>query len=243
MFNLQHWMDASQKVACVMDVFIAMFPLLLNGLRYTLIISLIGISFGFVIGCVTGYMLWGKTKILSPISSLYIWLIRGTPLIVQALYIYFVIPKMLNTSLAIIYNGEIIVTESVMAGIIAISLNSGAFISEIVHSALESVNKGQWLAGEALGLSHTQILFRIISPIAIKNIAPALFNQFIISIKDTSILTIIAVPEITHQMQNYAITTFNTIPAYTVGALFYLAIISALMIVQKVVEKMFKLSR
>jgi glutamine transport system permease protein len=153
-----------------------------------------------------------------------------------------VLPKLFNVSLAIVYNNEILVSESVVAGIVAITINSGAFIAEIVRSALESVDKGQWDAGNALGLSYTQILFHVVVPIALRNIMPALFNQFIISVKDTSILTIIVVPEITHQMQNYAITTFKTIPAYTFGALFYLSIISVLMIVQKAIENKLKLS-
>ncbi len=220
----------------------AMFPLLLKGLQYTILIALIGIVFGFIIGCLAGFALQGKNKFLKAISYFYIWIIRGTPLIVQALYIYFVLPKLFDISLAITHNGEILVSESVMAGIIAITINSGAFIAEIVRSALESVDKGQWDAGKSLGLSYTQILFHIIIPIALRNITPALFNQFIISVKDTSILTIIVVPEITHQMQNYAITTFKTIPAYTFGALFYLAIISILMIVQKIIERKLKLT-
>ena len=220
----------------------AMFPLLLKGLKYNILIALIGIVFGFIIGCFAGFALQCKNKFLKAISYFYIWIIRGTPLIVQALYIYFVIPKTFNISLAIMSNGEVLVSESVMAGIIAITINSGAFFAEIVRSALESVDKGQWDAGKALGLSYVQILFHIIVPIAMRNIMPALFNQFIISVKDTSILTIIVVPEITHQMQNYAITTFQTIPAYTFGALFYLSIISILMIIQKFIEKKLKLS-
>lgn len=227
----------------MIDVFWSMLPMLLKGLKYTLLIAALGIVFGLFIGCISGYALWKKHKIFYPISYAYIWLIRGTPLIVQALYIYFVVPKVLHTELSIIHNGEIIVSESVVAGIIAISLNSGAFIAEIVRSALDSVNKGQWLAGEALGLSSLQILFHIVGPIALKNIIPALFNQFIISLKDTSVLAIIVVPEITNQMQNYAVTTYNTIPAYTVGAMFYLAIISVLMVLQKIIEKKLTVSK
>ncbi len=221
---------------------IAMMPLLLKGLKYTILIALIGIVFGSFIGCLVGYALQCKNKVLNIVSYFYIWIIRGTPLLVQALYIYFVMPKLFNVSLAIEYNNEIIISESVMAGIISITINSGAFIAEIVRSALESVDKGQWNAGEALGLSYSQILFHVVMPIALKNITPALFNQFIVSVKDTSILTIIVVPEITHQMQNYAITTFKTIPAYTFGALFYLGIISVLMILQRLLERKLKLS-
>ena len=215
----------------------AMFPLLLNGLKYTILIAVIGIVLGVIIGSLAGFALQCKKIMLRSISYFYIWIIRGTPLLVQALYIYFAVPKIFNISLAIVHNNQVIFSESVVAGIIAITINSGAFIAEIVRSALESVDKGQWDAGYSLGLSYSQILFHVIVPISLKNISPALFNQFIISVKDTSILAIIVVPEITHQMQNYAITTFKTIPAYTFGALFYLFIISVLMALQKVVEK------
>lgn len=220
----------------------AMLPLLLNGLKYTILIAVIGIVLGFIIGSVTGFALQCKNRAVKAIAYFYIWIIRGTPLLVQALYIYFAVPKILNRSLAIVYNGQMIASEGVVAGIIAITINSGAFIAEIVRSALESVDKGQWDAGYSLGLSYPQILFHIIVPISLKNITPALFNQFIISVKDTSILAIIVVPEITHQMQNYAITTYKTIPAYTFGALFYLFIISILMIAQKLVEKRFNIA-
>lgn len=221
----------------------AMMPLLFKGLRYTILIALVGIMCGLFIGCLVGYALQCRHRILRIVSYFYIWLIRGTPLIVQALYIYFVVPKLFNMSLAISYGGKIIISENVIAGLIAIAINSGAFIAEIVRSALESVDKGLWEAGLALGLTYWQVLFYIAAPIALKNILPALFNQFIISVKDTSILTIIVVPEITHQMQNYAITTFKTIPAYTFGALFYLFIISILMIIQKYIEKRYFTNR
>ena len=117
----------------------AMFPLLLKGLQYTILIALIGIVFGFIIGCFAGFALQCKNKFLKAISYFYIWIIRGTPLIVQALYIYFVIPKTFNISLAIMSNGEVLVSESVMAGIIAITINSGAFIAEITVSSFLSI--------------------------------------------------------------------------------------------------------
>lgn len=216
-----------------------MLPLLLRGLRYTILIALTGIVAGTVIGCLAGYALQCRQQILKALAYSYIWIIRGTPLLVQALYIYFVIPRLFNITLAVSYSGKIVVSESVVAGFIAISINSGAYIAEIVRSALENVDKGLWEAGLALGLSYWQTLFYVIAPIATKNMLAPLFNQFIISVKDTSILTIIVVPEITHQMQNYAITTFKTIPAYTFGAVFYLFIISILMIAQRYIERRF----
>lgn len=209
-----------------MEFLTVLLPMLFRGLKVTLYIAILGILFGFIIGSLSGYALQGRNKITKGIANVYIWVIRGTPLVVQALYVYFVVPKLIHLDLS-----------SNTAGIIVISLNSGAFISEIVRGALEGIDPGQKEAGMSLGLTHFQTLWHIIVPPAFKAMLPALFNQFIISVKDTALLSIIVVNEITKQLMNYQAITFNTIPTYTTGALFYLAIISILIIIQKQVEK------
>lgn len=209
-----------------MDFLSVLLPMLFAGLKVTLYISVIGIIFGFIIGSLSGYALQGNNKITKAIANVYIWIIRGTPLVVQAIYVYFVVPKLLHMDLS-----------SNTAGIIVISLNSGAFISEIVRGALQGIDPGQREAGLSLGLTHFQTLWHIVVPPAFKAMIPALFNQFIISVKDTALLSIIVVNEVTKQMMNYQAITFNTVGTYTTGALFYLAIISLLIIIQKRVEK------
>lgn len=209
-----------------MDFLTVLLPMLFRGLKVTLYIAILGIFFGFIIGSLSGYALQARNKIAKGIANVYIWVIRGTPLVVQALYVYFVVPKLIHLDLS-----------SNTAGIIVISLNSGAFISEIVRGALEGIDPGQKEAGMSLGLTQFQTLWHIIVPPAFKAMLPALFNQFIISVKDTALLSIIVVNEITKQLMNYQAITFNTIPTYTTGALFYLAIISILIIIQKQVEK------
>ncbi len=209
-----------------MDFLSVLLPMLFKGLKITLLISVVGIFFGFIIGSVSGYSLQGKNKIAKSIAGIYIWLIRGTPLVVQALYVYYVVPELIHIELS-----------SNLSGIIVISLNSGAFISEIVRGALQAIDPGQKEAGLSLGLSPYQTLRHIIIPPAFKAMLPALFNQFIISVKDTALLSIIVVNEITKQMMNYQAFTYNTIPTYTTGAVFYLVIISLLMLIQKRVEK------
>ncbi|MDD3225839.1 MAG: amino acid ABC transporter permease [Clostridium sp.] len=201
-------------------------PMLFTGLKITLEVSILGISFGFFIGCISGFALQCKNKVAKSIANVYLWIMRGTPLIVQALYVYFVVPKMIGQDLS-----------SNTAGVIVISLNSGAFIAEIVRGALEGIDPGQKEAGMSLGLTPFQTLIHIIAPPAFRSMIPALFNQFIISVKDTAILSVIVVNEITKQIQNYAAETFNTIQAYTAGAVFYLLIISILIIIQKQVER------
>ncbi len=206
-------------------------PMLFRGLKVTMYIALVGIFLGFILGAITGYALQSKNKIAKGIANVYIWIMRGTPIVVQALYVYFAVPALIT-----LVSGTRYTIDSVVAGMIVITLNSGAFISAIVKGALESVDIGQREAGSALGLTHGQILLHIVIPPAFKSIVPGLFNQFIISVKDTALLSIISVDDITRQTQNYVARTYNTLPAYTACAVFYLILLSVLMILQKVVE-------
>ncbi len=201
-------------------------PMLFTGLKVTILIAIVGILFGFLLGTLAGFALESKIKFFKGIANVYIWVIRGTPLIVQALYIYYVIPKLFGMDLS-----------SNFSGILVISLNSGAFIAEIVRGALNGIDPGQREAGLSLGLTQSQTTWHIIVPPAFRSILPALFNQFIISVKDTALLSVIVVNEITHQAQNYASLSYKTIPTYTTLAVFYLILISILIVAQKMVER------
>ncbi|MGN1024066.1 MAG: amino acid ABC transporter permease [Lachnospiraceae bacterium] len=206
-------------------------PMLLRGLRVTMQIAVTGILLGFVLGSLSGYALQSRNRVARGIANVYVWIIRGTPIVVQALYVYFVVPALITLA-----RGSRYTMDSNLAGTIVITLNAGAFISSIVKGALESIDIGQKEAGRALGLTEGQILRHVVIPPAFKSMIPALFNQFIISVKDTALLSMISVNEITRQTQNYVSRTYNTIPAYTICALFYLVLLSVLMILQKVVE-------
>lgn len=210
-------------------------PMLFRGLGVTMQIAIIGILLGFCLGSVSGYALQSKNKIARGIANLYIWIIRGTPLVVQALYVYFAVPALVT-----VVTGNKFTIDSVVAGTICITLNAGAFISAIVKGALEGVDVGQKEAGCALGLTKGQIMWHIVIPPAFKSMIPGLFNQFIISVKDTALLSMIAVNDITRQTQNYVARTYNTLPAYTACAVFYLVLLSILMILQRVVESRIK---
>lgn len=210
-------------------------PMLFRGLGVTMQIAIIGILLGFCLGSVSGYALQSKNKIARGIANLYIWIIRGTPLVVQALYVYFAVPALVTA-----VTGNKFTIDSVVAGTICITLNAGAFISAIVKGALEGVDVGQKEAGCALGLTKGQIMWHIVIPPAFKSMIPGLFNQFIISVKDTALLSMIAVNDITRQTQNYVARTYNTLPAYTACAVFYLVLLSILMILQRVVESRIK---
>lgn len=207
-------------------------PMLLDGLKLTVLVAVFGIAFGFVIGCISGYALHSKSRVARAVAFVYIWLIRGTPIIVQALYIYYVLPVLLHFEL-----------DSTVAGIIVISINSGAFITEIVRGALDGVPAGQQEAGTSLGMTRMQVLRHIVIPPAFRQMVPALFNQFIISLKDTSMLTIIVVNEMTQRAMSYAALTFDYATTFTILALFYLALITVLMALQGLVERKMRLGK
>lgn len=221
---------------CMNSEFLAtIIPMLMRGLKVTMQVALIGIALGFVLGSLSGYALQSKNKIARGIANIYVWIIRGTPIVVQALYVFFAVPALVT-----LIKGERFTIDCVTAGIIVITLNAGAFISELVKGALESVELGQREAGLALGLTKGQILWHVVIPPAFKSMIPGLFNQFIISVKDTALLSVITVNDITRQTQNYVARTYNTLPAYTACALFYLILLSLLMIIQKIVESRVK---
>lgn len=208
---------------------ITVIPTILNGLKNTLIIAVMGIVLGFILGLLAGVARAGKENVFYKIAGLYVGLIRGTPLMVQALYIYFAIPTILQFNL-----------DAMTAGIMAIGLNSGAYISEVVRGAIQSIDSGQNEAGICLGLSKIQISLSIIFPQALKLMLPGLGNQFIISVKDTSLLTAIGVAEMTHQASRAVTTSFRTVETYTALAIVYLVLCSSLSFVLKKIERNMK---
>ena len=132
-------------------------PMLFRGLKVTMEIAVIGILFGFVLGSLCGYALQSRNKIAKGIANIYVWIMRGTPIVVQALYVYFVVPEIIG-----LIKGERVVLDPTLAGILVITLNAGAFISQLVRGALDSVDIGQKEAGASLGLSPMQIMIHII---------------------------------------------------------------------------------
>ena len=201
-------------------------PALLQGLYYTLLISVVGLVIGFILGAIFGLGRISRSKILYGISAIYVEVLRGTPVLVQAIWIYFALPLIVGFNI-----------PSLAAGIIVIGLNSGAYIAEIVRGAVQSVEKGQMEAGRSLGLSRHLTMRYVIWPQAFKRMIPPLGNQFIISIKDTSLLSVILVPELIFQGRLIASNHFNAVEIYTTVAIFYLVITLTLSKILNLMEK------
>ncbi len=188
-------------------------PHLLKGIPYTLLISFGGLAIGFVIGLVFGLLSINRLRGLRWPATAYIEIFRGTPVLVQVLFIFYGLPQLLG--------GPI---DALTAGIAAIALNSGAYISEIVRGGVQSIDRGQTEAGLSVGLSRSQTFWYIVWPQAFRRMIPALGNQAIVSIKDTSLFSVIGVGELVRQGQIYIATTFTAMEVYLMVALLYLAI-------------------
>lgn len=207
-------------------------PLLLAGIKMTVLISLFALAIGMVLGLVSCLLSISKNVILRFISGVYIWIIRGTPMIVQAFIIYFGMPQLIQKLINPAFR-----LDPFTAGIITLSLNAGAYLSEIFRGGIQAVNKGQKEAARSLGLSEARTLFKIVLPQAFKVALPSMVNQFIITIKDTSILSVIGLADIVNKAKIYVGKSYQFFAAYIYVAIAYLIVISILMVISKYLEK------
>lgn len=191
----------------------------LGGIKVTILISLLAIAIGIVIGILVAVVKVSATnskmKWLAWICNIYITIIRGTPLMVQLLIIYNLVFTSRNTN-------EIIV------GAVCFGINSGAYVAEIIRAGIESIDKGQMEAGRSLGLNYMQTMRMIILPQAIRNILPALGNEFIVLIKETSVAGVIAVTDLTKAAQYIGSRTWDILPPLIIAAACYLVMVMGL---------------
>lgn len=201
-------------------------PVLTKGLLETLHIASISLIIALIIGLFMGLCRISKNKLLKSIATIYVYIIRGTPLLVQILFIYFGLPTAFGFKL-----------KPLEAGIIAISINAGAYLVEIFRAGIESVDRGQMEAGRSLGLSYSQTMANIILPQAIRIMIPAFVNQFIVSIKDTSLLSVIGIAELTMQGQSIYSVNFRSFEILGTVGVFYLITITILTMLSVLIEK------
>ncbi|MBQ2934276.1 MAG: amino acid ABC transporter permease [Clostridia bacterium] len=206
-------------------------PMLLEGLKVTIIVSLVSLFFGMLVGLLSCLLGLSKAKVLRAISAVYVWLIRGTPMIVQAFIVYYGVPIIVQQ-----FSPNFIISET-LAAVITLSLNAGAYLSEIFRSGIQAVDVGQIEASRSLGISSGRTMMAIVLPQAFKITIPSIVNQFIITVKDTSILSVISLAELCNQAKQYSASTYLFFETYILVGVFYLAVISVLMLLSKFVEK------
>ncbi|MFZ4834602.1 glutamine ABC transporter permease GlnP [Rouxiella sp. Mn2063] len=206
-------------------------PILLEGAKMTLWISILGLVGGLVIGLVAGFARAFGGWISNHIALVFIEVIRGTPIVVQVMFIYFALPMMVS-GLRI---------DPFTAAVVTIVINSGAYIAEITRGAVLSINNGFREAGLALGLSRKATLRYIIMPLALRRMLPPLGNQWIVSIKDTSLFIVIGVAELTRQGQEIIAGNFRAMEVWSAVAVIYLIITLALSFAMRRLERKLKI--
>ena len=192
------------------------YKFILEGLFHTVLIAALAVIIGVVIGVVIAlirnyYEMSGKLKVLNKLSTWYVDIIRGTPVVLQLMIIYYVIFKSVDIS-------------TVVVGVLAFGINSGAYVSEIIRSGIRSVPIGQSEAGYALGLEYYQVMGYIVLPQAIRNVLPALGNEFITLLKETSVGAYVGIIELTKASDIIASRTYDYFFPLFIIAIIYLVI-------------------
>lgn len=218
-------------------------PSLLQGIGVVVYVTILGFLSSLVIGLLLAIGRMSKSRILNRILVLFVELIRGTPLLVQFFYIYYVVPMLLDAFFMIFGIKTGIQIKPVVAGVIGFGINYGCYMSEVIRSAIMAIDPGQREAGLALGYSDKQVLFKFIIPPAIRNSIPVFGNYLVMMVKDTSLLAMISVQELLLRTKTFASQTFLTVEAYTLLALVYLAISVPLSRVSVILEKKLKSKR
>lgn len=202
----------------------------INGAKLTLFLAFFTVLFGSVLGLLLSLMKLSNSKILKAISSTYIEFVRGTPILVQLYIVYYGLP-----SLGIEF-------PDVLAGIITLSLNSAAYVAEIIRAGISAVDKGQMEAARSLGMSNAQAMRHIIIPQAFKNILPALGNEFIVVVKESSIVSVIGIHELMYNADTVRGNTFRPFEPLIIAALLYFVMTFTLSKALGVVERRMKVS-
>jgi len=206
--------------------------MLLKAMGQTLLLCLLSLVFASVIGMIFGLMNVGRNRVLNFIGTVYVDAVRGVPLIVLAYFIYFGIPAGIKAlGFADFRMGPLV------AGTIALSMNCGAYMAEIVRAGIQSVDRGQMEAGRSLGLSYGAGMALIVVPQAIRTMIPSIINQFIITLKDTSILSVIGFPELTNVGKTVMGNTFKPLQAWAIVGIMYLVVITILSKISKKIER------
>lgn len=221
----------------VVNIFLKYYPFLLSGIKNTLILSLVGTVAGLAVGLLTGMVRTAPLlknpvtrilhKILNGIIAVYVEIFRGTPMMVQAMVIYW---------------GYAFATEGktlplIPSGILIVSINTGAYMAEIVRGGIISIDKGQFEGAMSIGMTHSQTMIKVILPQVIRNILPSVSNEFVINIKDTSVLNVIGVTELYYFAGIIKRQNFQTFQTYFVICVLYFILTFSITRLLRYVEK------
>lgn len=206
--------------------------MLIRALGQTLLLTLLSLVFAMVIGMIFGLMNVGHNRVFNCIGTVYVDAVRGVPLIVLAYFIYFGVPAGIQGIGFANFR-----LNALQAGTIALSMNCGAYMAEIIRAGIQSVDRGQMEAGRSLGLSYGASMWLVVIPQAIRTMIPSIINQFIITLKDTSILSVIGFPELTNVGKTIMGNTFKNLQTWAIIGIMYMIVIITLSKVSKKIER------
>ena len=220
----------------IVDIVQRNWPMLIRGAGMTLLISMIGTIVGTLLGLLVGVVRTipvpekgikkGILKIINGILAIYIEVFRGTPMIVQAMVIYY--------GSAMAFSMDI---NRVAAALFIVSINTGAYMSEIVRGGIVSIDKGQFEAAQAIGMNHFQTMINVVLPQVVRNILPATGNEFVINIKDTSVLNVISVSELYFVSKTISGNNYKYFETFFVTSVIYLVMTITITRILRALEK------
>lgn len=198
----------------------------INGLFGTLWLALITVVVGTILGTFVALMRLSRSKILYAITGVYIEVLRGTPILLQLYFFWLLLPKIVPITMS-----------DTACIIVALIVNSSAYVAEVIRAGIQAVDKGQTEAAKSLGMSDRNMMQHIILPQAIKNILPALGNEFIVMVKETSLASVFFVGELMTAYKTVQSTTFLALPSLTIAGLIYLIVTFVLTKLLKLLER------
>jgi len=220
----------------IIKIILNYWPMFLRGAGMTLFISIIGTVLGFIIGLITGIIRTipmpesgvqrAIIKVVNALLSAYVEVFRGTPMIVQAMVIYYGSAQVLNIDM-----------NRIAAALLVVSINTGAYMAEIVRGGIVSIDQGQFEAAYAVGMNHIQAMTNVVLPQVIRNILPATGNEFVINIKDTSVLNVISVTELYFQTKTIAGINFRFFEPFFITCIIYFVMTFTVTRILRYIEK------
>lgn len=202
------------------------YPVYLSGLWGTLWISAVTVLLGLVLGMLVALMRMSRSKLLNAVSGVYIEVLRSTPILLQLYFFWIGLPKLVPFELS-----------DTQCIVVALAVNASAFISEIIRAGIAAVDKGQWEAARSIGLSETHVMTHVILPQAVKNILPALCNEFISTVKGTSLASVFFVGELMTSFKTVQSATFLALQSLTIVGVIYFILNFVLSRLLKILER------
>lgn len=210
----------------IVKLLVKYYPVYLSGLWGTLWISAVTVLFGALLGMLVALMRMSKSKILNLISDVYVEVLRGTPILLQLYFFWIGLPKLMPFELS-----------DTQCIVVALIINASAYISEIIRAGIGAVDKGQWEAARSIGLSEAHVMIHVILPQAVKNILPALCNEFISTVKGTSLASVFFVGELMTSYKSVQSATFLALQSLIIVGVIYFVLNLVLSKLLKVLER------